>query len=729
LSNQELPFDRVVEELAPDRNLAGNPLFNVMFTYLNEEGQRFALPGLAAEPVPVARQTAKFDLSLDLVRLPDGSLAGELEYPTALFDRTTVERIAGHYCRLLHAIAAAPQRAVAELAILGPDELARLRDLARGPAAATDTAAPLHERFHAWARTSPERVAVRSCDSVLTYAELDARADRLAEALRAAGVQAGREARVAVCVERAPEAVVAFLAVLKAGAVYAPLDPEHPAQRRQVLLAELDAAALVTQRRLASRLAPVEIPVIAADDCGPDRSPRDQVAPPHPQHAAYVIFTSGSTGRPKGVMITHQALTHHTSVIAEVYGIRPDDRILLMAPLTFDVSVEQMAMALAHGATLVVGEAQIWTPETLLDRIAELGVTYLELTPTYYRELMAVAGARDPRLAGLRMINVGSDRVTAHDARIWHDGGYRGAFVCTYGPTEATVVSTWDEPTEADRTAASTIGRPVPGTTAYVLDPAMNPVPVGVPGELYLAGIRLARGYLNSPRLTAERFLPDPFAAAGGRLYRTGDRVRYLSTGTIEFLGRTDYQVKVRGYRIETGEVEAALNDHPDVAAAAVVARELEPGDSHLVAYVVPRPGAGLDVRQLRAFLADRLPAYMVPSGWLALDVLPVTASGKVDRRRLPAPASGRAAAAATHAPPLSGVEGTIAGVWADILGVDGPGRHDNFFDLGGHSLHVIKVMSRLQRAFSVDLSVKDMFAAQTIADLAELVEARSTSD
>ncbi|MFL6126964.1 amino acid adenylation domain-containing protein [Actinophytocola sp.] len=721
MDHRRLPFDAVVAEAAPGRNPAENPLFDVMFAYLGTDHRRPALRGLEVRPVPVPRPSAKFELTVELVRCADGSLAGEVEHRTALFDRASAERIAGHYLRLLDAVAAAPDRAIDELPILTHAESASVRELAGEGTTTPEGTHPL-ERFETWAATTPDAVAVRADGVVLTYARVRERAERLADALVAAGVRPATETRVAVCLERGPEAVAAFLAVLKAGAVFCPVDPRQLDVRRRMLLAELAPGLILTRASFAGRFTDTGVPVVRVDDLPPaDRRPPG----PEPAggQAAYIIFTSGSTGRPKGVVITHEALAKHCAVTGSACRIRRDDRVLLASPFDLDPSIEQMCLSLVAGATLVVGGADTWLPELLLDKIDEFGVTYMDLSPGYYRELMATAKPNDPRLAGVRTINVGSDRVTAEDVGRWTEQDLPGRFLVAYGPTEVTVTAALDQPPGASAVACS-IGRPLAGTRAYVLDAAMNLLPVGVPGELHLGGDRLARGYLDRPRPTAARFVPDPFGGgAGERLYRTGDVVRWLPDGRLEFLGRVDDQVKIRGYRVEAGEVEAALNEHPHVVASAVVAREIGPGDAQLVAYTVLVPGSDRDAVELRAFLAERLPEHMLPTQWVAVPEIPRTRNGKLARSALPEPVLGREILRTPFVAPDSPVERELARIWESVLGVANPGVHDNFFELGGHSLLAIRCLGRIRTVLAVELTVMDLFSAQNIRQLAAVID------
>ncbi|MBO4208617.1 non-ribosomal peptide synthetase [Micromonospora echinofusca] len=726
--NQDVAFERLVDTLRPDRDLSRNPLFQVMFELQHLERMTGTLGPAGIEHVDSAYPVAKFDLTLSVEQHPDGRLRCWFEYATALWDRRTVERMAGHYLHLLAQVATAPGTALRDLTLLTDAERAHLLGPWAGDPVRTTGETGVLEQFTRRVRQHPDVVAVEFDDQRLTFAELDTRANRLAQHLRGLGVRP--ETPVAVCLERGLEVVVVLLAVLKAGGVYLPVDPDHPTERLRFMLADAGATVVVTEAGFADRVAADGVTVVAVDADRAVIAGRDGTAPDPstgPDSLAYVIYTSGSTGQPKGVMIPHRAYAHHCGVIARAYDINPGDRVVLLSALTFDVAMDGMMATLLAGATLVVSDPVFWSPTELPDRLARHRVTHMEITPAYYREVMDALPAGDDRLRHLKLMNVGSDVVTVADARRWAATGLPGRFLVNYGPTEATVTCllhpvTGDLPDERVD-AALPIGRPVPGTRAYVVDDHLHPVPVGVPGELLLGGVRLARGYLNRPALTADRFVPDPFGTEpGGRLYRSGDLVRYRPDGTIEFLGRIDQQVKIRGFRIELGEIESALAEHPAVRAVVVVARQLQPGEKGLVAYLVCRDGTPPAVSELRAYLRDRLPDYMVPAQWMVLDALPLTASKKVDRRALPAPVPVRADVGRAYEAPRTPVEETVAGIWASVLEVDRVGVHDDFFDLGGHSLLATRVLAHLRQSFDIDLPLRLLFEQTTVADLADAV-------
>jgi amino acid adenylation domain-containing protein len=732
MANQDVPFERVVDALRPDRDLSRNPLFQIVFELDHAAVVPDRLCGAAAEPIGAGVPVAKFDLRLTTRLLDSGALRCTLEYATALFDRSTVERMAAQFTRLLESIAAAPDAPVSALDLLTPEQrhtvLHEWADPAAGLLEHVDppavhrlgVAAMVEEQV----RRAPDAPAVIYADQRLTYAELNARANRLAHHLRDLGV--APETVVGCLMERGADAIVVWLAVLKSGGVYLPIDPGNPPQRVSFLLADTGAPVVLTTTGHAAELQPGPYTVVTVDGSlawADDPRAGDPAPAAELSSLAYIIYTSGSTGRPKGVMIDHRAYAHHCRAISERYRSGPDDRVLLLSALTFDVAMDQIAVPLVNGSTLIVSDPWFWSPEDLLAKVREHGVTTMQITPGYYREIMD----RDvSALAGITLMNVGADVVTTADARRWTEAGLTGRFLYNYGPTEATVncVVHTVGPGLADGRAKAglPIGVPLAGSPAYVLDAAMRPVPVGAPGELYVGGVRLARGYHDRPGLTAERFLPDPFSGTpGARLYRTGDLARHRAGGTIEFLGRLDHQVKIRGFRIELGEIEATLRRHAEVRTVVVVARQSPAGDKRLVAYVVTRAEAGATVADLRAHVGQSLPEYMVPAHWVLLDALPLTSSKKVDRKALPDPSWTNVDGVARVAPSTP-AQRAVATAWMQALGTEDPSIHDDFFDLGGHSLLAARLAGSLRDAFAVDIPLRLLFENTTIAKAATAI-------
>ncbi|HEX2189552.1 MAG TPA: amino acid adenylation domain-containing protein, partial [Longimicrobiaceae bacterium] len=715
--HQELPFEKLVEELEVERSLAHSPLFQVVFTVnAADGGEPPSLGDLAVEPFGGGADLAKFDLDLGF-QGGDGALAGLLQYRAALLDAETAARMAGHLEALLGAMASTPERRLSELSLLRGEERAQVLHAWNATARSYPRDLCLHELAAAQARRTPDAPSVVSEAQALTYAELDADANRLAHLLRRHGV--GPETRVAIGLERSPGMVLAVLAVLKAGGAYVPLDPAHPAERVAYVLADSGAALVLTEARLAARFATSGVPSLALDALRSELAAEPAGAPESgvtPDNLAYVIYTSGSTGQPKGVLVQHRSAVNFMYAVRDFFGLTARDRVLQFHSLSFDVSVEEIFVALLAGAVLVLRDEEMpGSAARFFEWCAERGVTALELPTAYWHELAAELDHGEARLpACVRLVVVGGERMLPERVAQWRRRvGDAARLVNSYGPTEATVASTLAHVGEG----VLSIGGPVANVRTYVLEPTLEPAPVGVPGELWIGGAGVARGYLGQPGATAERFTPDPFCGeVGARMYRSGDRVRWLATGELEYLGRIDAQVKVRGFRIEPGEVEAALRGHAAVRDAVVVVRAEE---QRLAAYVVPEAGAGVSAAELRAHLAGRLPEYMVPGAFVLLEALPLTVSGKVDRWALPAP--GRQTE--HHVAPRTAAEEVLAGIWAEVLRLERVGVEQSFFELGGHSLLAMRVVSRVREAFGVELPLRALFEAPTVAALAGRIE------
>ncbi|HEV8116266.1 MAG TPA: non-ribosomal peptide synthetase, partial [Acidimicrobiales bacterium] len=597
-----------------------------------------------------------------------------------------------------------------------------------------------HRLFEAQAQRTPEATAVVFEGRSLTYAELDARASRVGHHLRSLGV--GPNARVGVCLPRSLDLAVALLAVLKAGGGCVPLDPTYPPERLAFLVGDAGLAVVLTADALAGRLPAAGVRLLRLDTDAEDWAGLPATPPPSevgPGHVAYVIYTSGSTGQPKGVLLTHRGLVNHHRVAADLYALAPGDRVLQFCSIGFDASIEEIFPTWAAGATVVLRSDDVpILGRAWLDWLAAERISVLNLPTAYWHEW-----ARDLDRLGevvpehVRLVVVGGEKALGPAYRTWlRVGGDRRRWVNAYGPTEATcMTTTWERPAgggpedEPDGPDPP-IGRPLPNTTARVVDERDEPVATGVPGELLVGGVGLARGYLNHPELTAERFVDDPDGEPGARLYRTGDLVRWLANGDLEYVGRMDGQVKIRGFRVELGEVEAALARHPSVAEAVVVARQDPPGDRRLVAYVVAADAAP-DHRDLRRFLSERLPDHMVPSSIVTLDVLPLTPNGKVDRAGLPAPGPAAPSADPSRGAPASPAELRVAAIWADVLGRDAAsiGVDDSFFEIGGHSLLATQVIAQVREEFGTETALRAIFEAPTVAGLAALVAAERAGD
>ncbi|MFE9749544.1 amino acid adenylation domain-containing protein [Saccharothrix saharensis] len=709
-AHQDVPFDRLVEELAPPRSLARHPLFQVLLALQNNADPDLDLPGVTPEVVDLPAGPAKFDLSFTLAeRHEDGvpaGLHGELEFSRDLFDADTAHRVATWFARVLDQATAEPARRIGELDLLAPGEADHLARGAAGPVGPVPDATAL-AAFERFATAHGDRTAVVADDVRLTAAEVERRANRLAHSLLRRGTAVGDV--VAVVLPRSVDTVVALLAVLKAGAVYLPLDPDHPAERRRATLADA-RPALVVEGSVADHTLP-DAPDTAPTDA-------DRTRPLTARDAAYVIYTSGSTGRPKGVVVEHGSLAnllrhHEEHVFTPVARRLGRDRLrsALTAPVAFDASWDPVLWLFAGHELHVIGDDARRDPAALVAHLRRERIDVIETTPSYVEHLVA-HGLLDGDERFPSVVLLGGEAVPAH---LWETlRGTPGLVALNfYGPTESTVDSMIAD--LADH-AAPVIGTPVLNSRAHVLDAWLRPVPVGVPGELYLSGPNVARGYLDRPALTSHRFVADPFAGGGARMYRTGDLARRLPDGHVEFLGRVDSQVKVRGFRVEPGEVEAALRRHDGVDACAVLLRPDHGGTPRLVAYVTAAPGRELDTAALRSALRAELPDYMVPAAVVVLDELPLSRNGKLDHAVLPAPAAPE---------PVSRTRGTrtareeaLCAVFADVLGLSDVGVDDSFFDLGGDSIGSIQLVSRARRAGLV-FTPRDVFERKTVAELA----------
>nr|WP_275883849.1 non-ribosomal peptide synthetase [Streptomyces sp. FXJ1.172]WEO94732.1 amino acid adenylation domain-containing protein [Streptomyces sp. FXJ1.172] len=715
--NQDVPFQRLVEVLRPERTAARHPLFQVMLALQNNPEAEFDLPGITAELSQLRTGTAKFDLTFDLTEHRGGpddarGIDGVLEFSADLFDRATAESIGERFVRLLEAVAADPGRRIGSVELLSQDERARVlgewNDTAQEVAEVT-----LPELLQAQAARTPGADALVCDGGVVSYRELHGRANRLARLLAGRGI--GPERVVALVMPRCAEQVVALLAVLKAGAAYLPVDPDYPAERIAYMLRDAAPALLLTTAATAPGLPAAENVPRLVVDAPPttraleaygtaDLTDAERTAPLRVDHPAYVIYTSGSTGRPKGVVTTHRGLPSFAAAERSRFFAGPGSRVLQFASPSFDAAVLEVCMALAHGGALVVPPRGPLAGEDLVDVLRAYQVSHALIPPA------ALAGVPAARLPDLRTLVVGGEACSAELVAQWAPGR---RMVNAYGPTESTVMATTSAPL-APGTGAPPIGHPVTNTAVYVLDEALRPVPPGVVGELYIAGPGLARGYLGRPGLTADRFVAAVHGRPGERMYRTGDLARWRAQGTLEYAGRADDQVKLRGFRIEPGEIEAALTRHPDVCGAAVVVREDQPGRRQLVGYVVCKDTALPDLAVLRTHVAASLPDYMVPSVYVRLERLPLSPNGKLDTKALPAPrrtgGPGRA--------PANAREEILRDLFADVLGLDEVGLDEGFFELGGDSIVSIQLVGAARRAGLV-LTPRDVFRHRTVEALA----------
>ncbi|MGW5694843.1 amino acid adenylation domain-containing protein, partial [Streptomyces asiaticus] len=720
-AHQDVPFERLVEVLNPDRSRSRHPLFQILLSMQDHPDRSLELPGLTASVAPGDLTIAKFDLQFDFQERRDAAgapagIGGQVLYATDLYDEETVRRMVARFLTVLESAVARPGDSIAEIDVLAPEETRRLAVEWAGPVREVPAlTGSVPARFAERVAAAPDATALVAADGTeISYRELEARANRLAHRLLAAGV--GPEARVAVLQQRSVELVVSLLAVVKAGAAYVPLDSRAPQARWEQVMERTEPSVLLLDRAQPELEFTHRATTVVVDDDftgHPDQPPAVAV---HPERLAYVMFTSGSTGRPKGVAVTHRDLL--AFALDGCFEADAHRRVLLHAPHAFDAANYELWVPLLTGGTVVIAPPQDMDVRTLRRMIAEHGITGLHLTAGLFR---VVAENDLDCLTGVRELLAGGDVVPGTAVRALLERFPGMVFKDTYGPTETTSFATFHRVTSADRVPdVVPIGTPLDNTRAHVLDGQLRRVPPGVVGELYLAGEGLARGYWRAPALSAERFVADPYGPAGSRMYRVGDLARWTGEGVLEFAGRADDQVKIRGFRIEPGEVEAAVARRPGVASAAVVVREDRPGDKRLVAYAVPAPGHRLDTSALREELAEALPDYMVPSAVLALDTLPLTPNGKLDRKALPEPElTGEGAGRSPRTPQ----EQVLCGLFAEILELASVSVDDNFFSLGGHSLLATRLVLRIQAVLGADVAVRDLFDAPTVAELARLVD------
>ena len=719
-SHQDLPFEQLVEALQPERSLSHNPLFQVMFNH-QTEGRRVRgeqqLPGLAVEALEWDSLSAQFDLSLDTQESPEGIWAS-LTFATDLFDVATVQRMAEHWQTLLRSVVGRAGNRIAQLAMLVDDEQRWLLQDWNHSAAAFEDLVGVQGLFEAQVQQRPDAVALCLDDQSISYAELNRQANRLAHHLISLGI--GPEVLVGVAVERSFDMVVSLLAVLKAGGAYVPLDPQYPRERLLHMLEDSGVRLVLTQAHvplpLPEGMATLDLADAHLALC-PERDPQVAVSP---QNLAYVIYTSGSTGKPKGVAINHAALTEFSSIAAGYSRLTREDRVLQFATLNFDGFVEQLYPALTHGASVVLRGPDLWDSARLYDEIIAQGITLADLPTAYWNLFLLDCLAAGPRSYGaLRQIHIGGEAMPLDGPAQWLNAGLGHVrLLNTYGPTEATVVSSvldCTAGTELIGATASPIGRSLPGRALYVLDRDLNLAPLGAVGELYIGSrCGLARAYLNRALLTAERFVPNPFGEAGERLYRTGDLARYRADGVIEYVGRVDHQVKIRGFRIELGEIEALLLAQAGVRETLVLA-----ADNQLVAYLVAEQN---DAEALKSILREQLPDYMVPAHLIFLERMPLNPNGKLDRQALPKPDASQSQQ--VWVAPVTELEQQVAAVWADILGAERVGLTDHFFEMGGHSLLAMQVVSRLRHALGREVPLKLMFEQPRLEGFAATLHA-----
>ncbi len=723
LTHQDLPFEKLVEELKPERSVNRNPLFDVMLAMDHVTNDYWELKGLATESLPIRTSVAKFGLSVDFLMQAD-TLAGHIEYRSELFDQESIVRMSRSFERLLAEILKNPDVAVDQVVLLHESDRRRIWDWNRTEKTFARCGG-VQARIDEWATRQPQAIALLNGDCTMNYATLRRSTNRLAHALRERGV--GRDTVVGVCMDRSPEMIVAVLAVLKAGGAYLPLDPTYPAAHLQTSLDDAVPPVLVLgpgapQLRYQGVVFDFDASA-AALDAYPDT---DLPTPARDDALAYVMYTSGSTGRPKGVMIEHCNLSNYVLSANEHFAIGPEDRVLQAGAMSFDLSVEEIFCCLTHGATLVLRD-----PDTLSSARQFFGfcgahrVTVAHLTTSYWHELVQdAAGSGTPMPAGLRLVVIGGEQAASDDFKLWRRMSGQTRLINSYGPTEGTVAATFSDLSHrhAQDDRRVPIGRPHANAQVHILDDAMQPVPPGACGEICIGGAGVGRGYLNRPTLTAKRFVPDPFASRpGARLYRTGDIGRFRGDGEIEFLGRDDDQIKLRGFRIEPGEIEHALRAHEQIDDAVVALRDDLPGGRGMAAYLVAT-GAAFGAEEMREFLRPLLPSHMIPVAFVWVPRIPLTAGGKVDRRGLPKPQP-EAGDADDAALPSTDTEFLLTEIWEQVLGVKPAGVDANFFDLGGHSLLAVRLVSSIAARVSLQVPLRTVFERPTLRSLAEFVE------
>lgn len=744
-ANQDVPFEMLVEILQPERDMSRSPLFQVMFDLQEAPLPKLNLPGLTISPLPVDEGTAKFDLALSLEMGPDG-LSGYLNYNRDLFNADTISRLISQFQTLLTAVLADPTQPIDHLSWLTEAEKKQILDVFSHTAVTETPYQSIIGQIEAQADQRPEAIALSLDGRTLTYAAMNYQANQLARYLQRQGLSS--QDTVLLFAERSLEAIVGLLAILKAGGVYLPVDPATPPERLAFIAADAQARFALTHNHLAAAL-PADVTAVNLDVAWPAVAQEDGqnlAAAVLPEQPAYIIYTSGSTGQPKGVMISHEAIGRHSQTIQAHFQLTPADQVLQFAAYSFDQSIEQILPTLAAGATLVLRGPDIWPPQDFSRVIRDEHLSVINLPPAYWQQWVDSLGDSPPPANHLRLVIIGGDVLPAAAIHRWQQTPLAAArLLNAYGPTETTITAlTFAVPAGWDN-GRTPIGRPLPNRFITILDKTGQPVPIGVPGELHIGGEGIALGYLNRPELTEERFVR--LSITGNRLsvigyqssptdhrlpntdyrlpvtvYRTGDLCRFLPDGCVEFLGRVDQQVKIRGFRIELGEVEAALAAHPDVREAVVIAHEGDGTQKQLAAYFTAVSAETPTPQTLKTFLKTKLPEYMIPAYYLPLDSLPLTASGKINRRALPAPQITRSQLTAEYTPPRSEIEQELADMWQELLNVEQIGIYDNFFDLGGHSLLATQLIARIRAAFQIDLPLRRLFTAPNIANLAALI-------
>ncbi|HHJ52408.1 MAG TPA: non-ribosomal peptide synthetase, partial [Caldithrix abyssi] len=716
-AHQDLPFENLVEILQPDRDMSHAPIFQVMFVMQNTPMESFELSDIRLQAVEAEQKIAKYDLSLIMMETADG-LYAEFEYNTDLFKPETIDRLHRHFQKLLEDVIRMPQVPVSLLPLITDEEQKIFTTRWNAIPEKVPFDRCVHRLFEERVDKMPEKTALVYKDVQLSFAELNRRANRLAHYLRKHGVRP--ETIVGISMERSLEMIVSLLAVLKAGGAYLPIDPEYPAERIEYLIQDSGITLLLTQQALSGRFKDFQIEQIVYEQLQSDLADLpDENLPDlaRPANLAYIIYTSGSTGKPKGTMLQHQGLVNLTYSLGGYYHVSPESRTLQFASFSFDASVEEIFNTLVNGATLYLIDRETLLSGTgLVKALKDYRITNVTLPPS----VLAVLSPDE--FPDLKHITSAGEACTPEIANKW---SVNRTFVNGYGPTENTVCATVYTVEEPISGSTVPIGHPIHNVSVYILNQRMLPQPIGVPGELYIGGKALARGYLNRPELTAERFVPNPFAEnPGERLYKTGDLARFLPDGNLEFLGRIDTQVKIRGFRIELGEIEAVLQQQPGVIDAVVHAHKMPTGNEYrLAAYLIVEDKEHFNPERLKKQVADTLPDYMVPAAFLLMDQFPLTPNGKVNYRALPVPHFDARGELKEAVAPRTPLEGRLADIWKEVLGVSTIGVTDSFFDLGGHSLLAMKLLTAVEQQLGKDVNLVNFFQEATIEHMAKLIE------
>lgn len=717
-AHQDLPFEKIVEKLQVERNLSHTPLFQVMFQLQNTPNQKLELASLTWETLEIHNQTTKFDLVLSMIETEQG-LIGNFYYNTDLFATATIARMQGHFQTLLESIAANPDQEIGKLPLLTSGEQQQFLEWNHTHFDYSQDQC-IHQLFAEQVETTPEAIALVFEDTALTYQQLDQKANQLAHYLQKLGV--GTEVLVGICVERSLEMVIGILGILKAGAAYVPIDPEYPSERLAYMLEDSQVQVLLTQEKLLTQISHHHIKTVCLDSDWQEiaqEATSNLTCSVQGENLAYVIYTSGSTGKPKGAMNTHQGIYNRLLWMQTAYKLNAADRVLQKTPFSFDVSVWEFFWPLLNGASLVMAKPGGHGDRSyLIDLICKEQITTLHFVPSMLQVFLD--GEDVQKCTSIKRVICSGEALPLNlQTRFFQ------RFNCElhnlYGPTEAAIDVTFWQCQKHNPWPTVPIGQPISNIQIYILDSHLQPVPVGIPGELYIGGAGLARGYWHRPELTAEKFIPHPFINhPNQRLYKTGDLGRYLPDGNIEYLGRIDHQVKIRGFRIELEEIEAQLSAYSQIRETVVIVREDEPGEKSLVAYVSPDGDVNIQISELRSFLQSKLPAYMIPTNFVILPTLPLTPNGKINRKALPKPEKLRLKSTVAYVMPQTEIETKIVKIWQEVLKIEQIGIEDNFFELGGHSLLMVRVQQQLQEVLKISVPILELFRYPTISSLAD---------